>query len=253
MSPNKTEQLCYDFEGTDNEAFGTEEQMARLAVVPKAKSAPSIVGEPAWMSSLRLGEADQWARVRAHGDQSRQHLSDNATYVLGDTIKWLADLPANSIHAVVTDPPYGLLEYEEKDHKKLRSGRGGVWRIPPSFDGAKRQPVPRFTVLSDDELTQLHSFFSALAYGMFAGACAWRSCLHGVESAAFDDDLSCDPGGGVRETGRDNPARADAAWRRQAERRGEGICRCLGDGPVLLGAMGHVSEALSWDDCAESA
>ncbi|MBI2688760.1 MAG: hypothetical protein HYX27_20860 [Acidobacteria bacterium] len=54
-----------------------------------------------------------------------------ATYILGDTIQWLADLAPDSIHAVVTDPPYGLREYEDKDYKKLRSGRGGVWRIPP--------------------------------------------------------------------------------------------------------------------------
>jgi site-specific DNA-methyltransferase (adenine-specific) len=66
----------------------------------------------------------------------------------------------------VTDPPYGVIEYEEKDHRKLRSGRGGVWRIPPSFDGATRNPLPRFTVLSPDEFTKLYSFFSAVAYGM---------------------------------------------------------------------------------------
>lgn len=54
-----------------------------------------------------------------------------------------------------------IIEYENKDHQKLRSGRGGVWRISPSFDGAK-WPLPRFTVLSDDELTKLHSFFRPL-------------------------------------------------------------------------------------------
>jgi site-specific DNA-methyltransferase (adenine-specific) len=85
---------------------------------------------------------------------------------LSDAIKWLADLPVNSIHAIVTDPPYGVIEYDEKNHRKLRAGRGGIWRIPPSFDGAKRKPLPRFTVLSSDELTQLHSYFSAIAYGM---------------------------------------------------------------------------------------
>ena len=163
---NKTGQLCYNFDGDDNGSSEVAERMARLAVVPRTQSIQPKPGEPAWMASLRLAEAERWARVRAHGDQCREHLSDKATYILGDSIKWLADLPACSIHAVVTDPPYGLLEYDEKDHKKLRSGRGGVWRIPPSFDGAKRQPVPRFTVLSLEEITQLHSFFSALAYGM---------------------------------------------------------------------------------------
>jgi DNA modification methylase len=143
-----------------------DETMARLAVVPKPEPVQARPGEPDWMTALRLGEAERWARIRQHGEQRREHLSDRATYILGDTINWLSDLPPNSIHAIVTDPPYGLVEYDEKNHKKLRSGRGGVWRIPPSFDGAKRRPLPRFTVLSADEIIALHSFFSALAYGM---------------------------------------------------------------------------------------
>ena len=71
--------------------------------------------------------------------------------------------PANSIHAIVTDPPYGLKEYTPEEKDKLRRGRGGVWRIPPSFDGCTRSPVPRFTVLSDEERGQLRSFFAEFA------------------------------------------------------------------------------------------
>ena len=118
------------------------------------------------MTTLRVSEAELWERVRARGDQRREHLSDRATYILGDTISWLSDLAPNSIHAVVTDPPYGLVEYDAKNHRKLRAGRGGVWRISPSFDGANRKPLPRFTVLSTEEIKALHSFFGALAYGM---------------------------------------------------------------------------------------
>lgn len=121
---------------------------------------------PTWRESLVEQQAKAWERVREHGDQRRAHLSDRATYILADAIQWLADLPENSLHAIVTDPPYGVVEYEEKNHKKLRAGRGGVWRIPPSFDGAKRKPLPRFTVLSQEEITSLYSFFGALAYGL---------------------------------------------------------------------------------------
>jgi site-specific DNA-methyltransferase (adenine-specific) len=78
---------------------------------------------------------------------------------LADCSAWLAAQPDNSIHAVVTDPPYGLVEYSEPEQEKLRSGRGGVWRIPPSFDGAKRSPLPRFTVLKPTELEALEHFF----------------------------------------------------------------------------------------------
>lgn len=35
-----------------------------------------------------------------------------------------------------------------------------MWRLPPSFDGAQRTPLPRFTVLSSDNLKQLDEFFS---------------------------------------------------------------------------------------------
>ncbi len=69
----------------------------------------------------------------------------------------------NSIHAIVTDPPYGLKEYTSEEKRKLRSGRGGVWRIPPSFDGCKRNPVPRFTVLTESDIEQMRRFFAEFA------------------------------------------------------------------------------------------
>jgi len=66
----------------------------------------------------------------------------------------------SSIHAIVTDPPYGLKEYTTVEKQKLRNGNGGVWRIPPSFDGCKRRPLPRFTVLTESDFRKLRSFFS---------------------------------------------------------------------------------------------
>lgn len=38
---------------------------------------------------------------------------------------------------------------------KLRNGKGGVWRIPPSFDGSERSPLPRFTILDRGELENI--------------------------------------------------------------------------------------------------
>lgn len=84
--------------------------------------------------------------------------------VLADSLQWMAARDENSVHAIVTDPPYGLKEYEQDDHLKLRSGKGGVWRIPPSFDGAQRTPVPRFTVLTPSEREALTTFFKAFAH-----------------------------------------------------------------------------------------
>ena len=62
-----------------------------------------------------------------------------------------------------SDPPYGLVEYSETEQRKLRAGRGGIWRIPPSFDGSKRSPLPRFTVLKQTDLDALEQFFIAWA------------------------------------------------------------------------------------------
>lgn len=76
-----------------------------------------------------------------------------------DCFDWLEDQPENSIEAIVTDPPYGLVEFNDKETAKLRAGKGGVWRIPPSFDGHQRAPLPRFTVLNDNDRKNLHRFF----------------------------------------------------------------------------------------------
>jgi len=65
----------------------------------------------------------------------------------------------NSIHAVVTDPPYGVVEFETANVEKMRDGTGGVWRIPPELDGSERKPLPRFTVLSEDDKDKLRTFF----------------------------------------------------------------------------------------------
>lgn len=83
----------------------------------------------------------------------------NARLVQADCLEWLAEQPATSIQAVVTDPPYGLVEYTPKEQTKLRRGRGGVWRIPPSFDGCKRSPLPRFTTLTSLDLARMERFF----------------------------------------------------------------------------------------------
>lgn len=76
-----------------------------------------------------------------------------------DCFDWIEEQPDHSIHAVVTDPPYGLHEYTPEQQAKLRNGKGGVWRIPPSFDGHVRSPLPRFTTLTDEQLKELRSFF----------------------------------------------------------------------------------------------
>jgi DNA modification methylase len=86
---------------------------------------------------------------------------------LADCLAWMDQRPANSIQAIVTDPPYGLKEYTTEEKQKLRRGKGGVWRIPPAFDGCVRSPLPRFTVLTDDERARLRRLFSDFARKAF--------------------------------------------------------------------------------------
>jgi site-specific DNA-methyltransferase (adenine-specific) len=90
-----------------------------------------------------------------------------AELIRADCFDWLKARAANSIHAVVTDPPYGLIEYSEREQAKLRAGRGGVWRIPPSFDGHRRSPLPRFTVLTPADVSSLERFFHTWARAVF--------------------------------------------------------------------------------------
>ena len=82
-----------------------------------------------------------------------------ATLYKADCFAWLKECAEQQFHAVVTDPPYGLVEYSASEKAKLRTGRGGVWRNPPSFDGHQRAPLPRFTTLRARELLKLDQFF----------------------------------------------------------------------------------------------
>ena len=76
-----------------------------------------------------------------------------------DCLEWMSLIPEESIHGIVTDPPYGVKEYEVDQLEKRADGNGGIWRIPPSFDGHTRSPLPRFTALNEKERQALRLFF----------------------------------------------------------------------------------------------
>lgn len=82
-----------------------------------------------------------------------------STLYHNDCLAWLDQQPSNSVHAVVTDPPYGMHEYSYEQQQKLRVGKGGVWRLPPSFDGHRRSPLPRFTTLNEKQIDYIRQFF----------------------------------------------------------------------------------------------
>ncbi len=94
------------------------------------------------------------------------HKFDKAVILHADCFEWMGRIPEDSAHAIVTDPPYGVKEYNFDQIEKRANGNGGTWRIPPSFDGSHRAPLPRFTALTQKEREILHRFF--LEWGKLA-------------------------------------------------------------------------------------
>ncbi len=77
----------------------------------------------------------------------------------GECIEEIERLEDRSIHAVCTDPPYGIVEFSANEVAKLRAGKGGVWRLPPDWDGCTRRPLPRFTILTAEQKNGIEAFF----------------------------------------------------------------------------------------------
>lgn len=113
------------------------------------------------IDALRDREVEVWRDLTA--DPALLRPTPDSALAIGDSIRLLSGLPENVFHAIVTDPPYGLVEYEARDHDKLKTGRGGVWRIPPTLDGSRRAPVPRFTVLDETARGRLADFLGVFA------------------------------------------------------------------------------------------
>jgi len=102
-------------------------------------------------------EQIQWTDTFA--PDYRSEIVGRTLIVHADCFEWLRRIPEGSLHAVVTDPPYGVKEYELDQIEKRTAGRGGIWRIPPAFDGNTRSPLPRFTALNEKEREILREFF----------------------------------------------------------------------------------------------
>ncbi|CAN5645463.1 DNA methyltransferase [soil metagenome] len=133
-------------------------------------------------SSNGLAVAPTSSAAEAAWERTPVVVHGRARLFQADCLEWLRDQPFNSIHGVVTDPPYGLVEYSSAEQRKLRKGKGGVWRIPPSFDGHERSPLPRFTTLSEADLQQLHQFFNI-----------WARCLLPIMVPGAHVMVACNP------------------------------------------------------------
>lgn len=152
-----------------------------LSIRDIEKRVQQLIGstpESSVRSYLRLNTPGQFIRETRGFYRTRQHelpgiqrdpnkiMSLGAPFSIGqarlflaDCFDWIRAQQDHSIHAVVTDPPFGLFEYSPEQQTKLRNGKGGVWRIPPAFDGHTRSPLPRFTTLTREQLGSLRDFF----------------------------------------------------------------------------------------------
>jgi DNA modification methylase len=102
--------------------------------------------------------------VNQHGDQACRSVEMEADVGLSkllcvDCLRWMREREPCSVHAIVTDPPFGLREFSDAEKSKLRTGRGGVWRQPPRLGGCARMPLPRFTTLTADDIARMRMFF----------------------------------------------------------------------------------------------
>lgn len=154
--------------------------------------------DESWLHPLTVRIDETWAHLREAACDPAALAGPNSIYLESDAIDWLAELPPNCLHAVVTDPPYGLVEYGVEHVAKLRNGRGGVWRMPPAQGGVARQPVPRFTVLAGSDRDALSRFFGrfgraalhALAPGghliIASNPLLSTTTFHALEKAGFE-------------------------------------------------------------------
>lgn len=114
---------------------------------------------PGIQTDLYVADTDassEWDNIKL---DYQSYEAGQSLLIHADCFEWLSRLPANSIHAIVTDPPYGVKEYDFAQLEKRSKGEGGIWRIPPSFDGNVRAPLPRFTALNQKERLSVRNFF----------------------------------------------------------------------------------------------
>ncbi len=81
---------------------------------------------------------------------------------LADCLDWLRARQDRSLHAIVTDPPFTVVDFEPATLDAKGKDRGS-WRKPPTLGGSRRAPVPRFTELSPAQLARARAFFRSWA------------------------------------------------------------------------------------------
>jgi site-specific DNA-methyltransferase (adenine-specific) len=163
-----------------------------------------------------------------------------------DTLDWLQRIPEKRISGIVTDPPYGLEEFRDETTQETHNGnKGGIWRIPPSFDGHTRSPLPRFTALNNKQRDALASFLLNVA-ATRSHSKAWRTTFLSLAMLSFLFGLVVYHDGRLEFRGDLSDWYARCAAVISQRRRGR-VSRSLLYASRLLRAVGNISRSDGWE------
>ena len=77
-----------------------------------------------------------------------------------DCLQALPSLPANSVHAVCTDPPFAGTEFDPEHLGSLRGAAPGIWRTPTT--GKFKNPLPKSYALGPRARLHAASYYDRL-------------------------------------------------------------------------------------------
>ena len=103
------------------------------------------------LRTTRNGALEQGGLGSVEFPQKPPFRFGNATLIHDDCFSWLDKREDNSIHAVVTDPPYGLQEYTSIEQRKVEKGQGRGLEAPAILRRAQAiaiAPVHHFDVFA---------------------------------------------------------------------------------------------------------
>ena len=159
---------------------------------------------------LRSNDTDPWRLLRLAGGAKK-------------TTAFMPSSPTLRTDCMSTTPQQQL---------KMRQGMGGVWRIPPSFDGHARSPLPRFTILTDQQRDQLGRFFTLWGRLLLPRLVPGANVVVASNPPPRPYRGRRAGRGGHGVPRQHHQARHDHAGRRQTEGRPRGVQRCERDAGV---------------------
>lgn len=160
-----------------------------------------------------------------------------------DCVDWLSVAPRESIHGVVTDPPYGVLEYTDAEKTKLRAGRG---RVAAAAEIRRMHAKPRPEVHGSDAIAEGGSVpvLPRVRHAAAAGARPRGPCDRRLEPAAVAHSVALSRRCRPREARRGRSARPDASRRRPPEERRGGVPGRDRDAALPIRALACVQKAV---------